>query len=185
MENQLKDVGGLISESATSAENLMGKSAFQKHMRQRHLDHFIEKFPDAQHEDIEIAFRNALKKVLKKKPETKRHAEKIFKKAMEEGLSDLHKNKKQIKKNLSCVKLMKSASDDSIPSIIKRAEKILTGKERRVLGMCSQGKSVRSMAKDMNMSHPTVWRTLNSAIDKIRMSHGIRPRYKDIRKNRS
>lgn len=185
MENQLKDVGGLLSESRLTAEDLAGKSALQKHMRRKHLNHFIEEFPDVQHEDMEIAFRNAVKKVLKEKPETEKSAEKTFKKAMEEGLSDLHKNKRRIKKNLSCVKLIRSTSDESIPSIIKRAEKILTGKEKRVLGMCSQGKSVRSIAKETDMSYPTVWRTLNSAIDKIRMSHGIKPRYKDIRKNKS
>lgn len=153
-------------------------------MRQKHLNHFIEEFPDAQHEDMEVAFRNAVKKVLKERPETEKSAEKIFKKAMKEGLSDLHRNKRRIKKNLSCVKLIKSTSNESVPLMIKRAEKILTGKEKKVLGMCSQGKSVRSIAKDTDMSHPTVWRTLNSAIDKIRMSHGIRPRYKDIRKNK-
>lgn len=183
IENQLKESNTIISESVLDAEDLTRKSTLERHMRQRHLGDFIEKFPDVQHEDMEVAFRDAVKKVLKEKPDSERSAEKIFAKAMEEGLSDVNKNKKHVKKSLSCVKLIKSSAEGSISSIMKRAEKILTGKERKILDMCSKGKSVRAIAQETGMSHPTAWRTLNSAIDKMRMSHGIRPRHKDLRRS--
>lgn len=185
MENQLKESAELISESTLAAEDLSKRSALERHMRNKHLGHFIEMFPNVQYEDMDNAFRDAVRKVLKEKPDSQRSAEKKFAKAIKEGLSEIHKKKRHIKKSLSCVNFIKSPSGESIPDIIKRAEKILTGKEKKVLGMCSQGKSVRSIAKETDMSHPTVWRTLNSGIDKIRMSHGIRPRYKDIRKNKT
>ena len=47
--------------------------------------------------------------------------------------------------------------------------------------MCSQGKSVRSIGTELKMSSATAWRLLNSAIDKIRMSHGMRSRHMDRR----
>ncbi|NBT57409.1 hypothetical protein EBT16_01355 [bacterium] len=185
IENQLREADELISESTLASEDLSRKSSLERHMREKHLVRFIDKFPNVQHEDMENAFRDAVRKVLKEKPDSERSAEKIFAKSMEESLSEIPKRKRHIKKSLSCVKLIKSPSGESIPDMIQRAEKILTGKEKKVLGMCSQGKSVRLIAKETGMSHPTVWRTLNSAIDKIRMSHGIRPRYKDVRKNKA
>jgi DNA-binding CsgD family transcriptional regulator len=185
IENQLKEPSGLISESVLEAEELTRKSTLERHMRQKHLENFIERFPDIQHEDMENAFRDAVKKVLREKPDSQKSAEKIFKKTMEESLSDAQKNKRNIKKNLSCLKLIKSSAEGSIASIMKRAERILTGKERKILDMCSKGKSVRAIAHETGMSHPTAWRTLNSAIDKMRMSHGMRPRHKDVRKRRS
>jgi DNA-binding CsgD family transcriptional regulator len=183
LERQLGEVeeGHLISESALK-EGLLRKSPLAKHMRQKHLERFIEKFPDVQSKDMEDAFQNAIKKIMKEKPDSEKSAEILFAKSMEENLSDVSRNKRHVRGNLSCIKRIKSSAEGSIQEIMKRAESLLTGKEKKILDMCSQGKSVRVMAQETGMSHPTAWRTLNSAIDKIRMSHGMKPRHKDIRK---
>jgi len=141
------------------------------HLKEKHVSHFYEKFPNVQYEDVEDAFDEAKEKNGKQ-----------IKKEMENILSGLNKKKKGIKKNLSCVKAIKSVADgESLSSLIKRASKTLTSQEKKVVTMCSQGKSVRHIGKELDMSSATAWRVLNSAIDKIRMSHGMRSRHMDRR----
>ena len=141
------------------------------HLKEKHVSHFYEKYPNVQYEDVEDAFDEAKEKNGKQ-----------IKKEMEKILSGLNKKKRGIKKNLSCVKAIKAVADgESLSSLIKRASKTLTSQERKVVSMCSQGKSVRNIGKELNMSAATAWRVLNSAIDKIRMSHGMRSRHMDRR----
>jgi len=185
IERRLGDPNHVLSESTTGDEVSWSKADLSKLMREKILGDFAERFPDVQHEDMEEAFRKAIKKIAKEKISSKKTAERMFEKAMEEELSQIGGKKRNIRKNLSCIKHIKVSADSSISSAIKRAERILTTKEKKVLEMCSRGKSVRSIASELGISHPTAWRVLNSAIDKIRMSHGIRPRHKDIRKRNS
>jgi len=137
-----------------------------------HVLVFCDKFPKVQHKDVEESFENAYKKVKKMKLSPEKEEEKI-KEEMENSLIEISKNKKKIKKQLSCVKSVKfSASSDSI----EKAEKILTSQEKKIIKMCVEGKSVRKIASNMDVSYTTVWRILNSAIDKIRVFNGIKPK---------
>ena len=107
---------------------------------------------------------------------------------MERHLSEVNKKKKGIRKSLSCVQAVKRSlgSSQSVSEVIRRAEKSLTSQEKKVVTMCSEGKPVRKIAEEIGTSFPTAWRILNSALDKIRMSHGMRPRNLDLRrKNRT
>lgn len=150
-------------------ETMMSESS--DHIKKKHVSHFYEKFPNVQYEDVEDAFEEAKEKNGKQ-----------IKKEMESILSGMNKKKRGIKKNLSCVKAIKSAANgESLSSLMKRASKTLTSKEKKVVNMCSQGKSVRSIGTELNISSATAWRLLNSAIDKIRMSHGMRSRHMDRR----
>lgn len=174
----------VISESA-SAEVLDSKSLrkLMKKVVDNSKSHFDSKYPDIQRSEIEEAMEEAAKEVRKKKPQSDKAAKTMFKKNVDKILSGSKIRKKEIKKNLSCIKALKMPSDKPISHITKKAEGMLTAQERRVLELCSQGKSVRSIGEDIGKSFPTAWRILNSAIDKIRMSYGMRSRNKDIRKN--
>lgn len=174
----------VISESV-SAEALdsAGLKKFMKKLINKSKDHFDSKYPDLQKSDIEDAMEEAGKEVRKNKPKSEKAAKTMFKKNVDKILSGSKIRKKEIKKNLSCIKALKMPSDKPISHITKKAEGLLTAQERRVLELCSQGKSVRSIGEEIGKSFPTAWRILNSAIDKIRMSHGMRSRNKDIRKN--
>lgn len=174
----------VISESV-SAEPLDAKS-LKKLMKKTisgSKSHFDSKYPDLPKSDIEEAMEEAAKEVRKKKPDSEKAAKAMFKKNVDQILSGSKARKKEIKKNLSCVKALKMPSDKPISHLAKKAEGMLTAQERKVLELCSQGKSVRSIAEEIGKSFPTAWRILNSAIDKIRMSHGMRSRNKGIRKN--
>lgn len=135
-----------------------------------YVSFFSEKFPKAPQKDIEDAFKMAFK--LAKGLDSEKEKSRNIKKNMKKILIEFSKNNKTIRKKLSCVKSIKKSNDD----IIKKAEKILNSQEKKIIKMCAQGKSVRSMAKEMNISHPTAWRILNIAIDKIRIYHGIKSR---------
>lgn len=164
----------LMKELHGIEEAVILESSATETMKEKYVAHFYEKFPKIQYDDVEDAFEEA---------KASAKDQKNIKKEMERILSDLNKKKKGIKKNLSCVKVIKSAMGDESPvsSLIKRAHRILTSQERKVLSMCSQGKSVRVIGKELEMSPVTAWRVLNSAIDKIRVSHGMRSRHMDRR----
>jgi len=164
---------GVLKGGKKAVEKLLG------HMRSSHLCAFKEKFPNAQHGDIEEAFESAVEEIMREKPRTEDSVERMFTRSMEKSLSELVKGKRGLKKKLSCVGAVKKMGD--LDSLMKRAEKILTGREIRILRMCSQGKSVRVISSEVGASFPTVWRDLNSAIDKLRISHGMKSRHKDRR----
>jgi DNA-binding CsgD family transcriptional regulator len=147
---------------------------------------YYEKYTNVQYEDVEEAFKDAVKAAIKKKPASEGSVKKAIAKEMEKTLSAVNRKKKGIGRSLSCVKAIKAAVSDKdgnkpISDLMKRASRILTNQEIKVLRMCSDGKSVRSIGSELGISYPTAWRTLNSAIDKIRMSHGMRSRHLDRR----
>lgn len=182
LERQLS-TDGVISES-TSVETLDSKDLKKllKKASKSHRPHFGSKYPDLQTSDINDALEEAAKETKKAKPSTEKTAKRMFKKKADRILSGMKGRKKEIKKNLSCVKALKMPSDKPISHLAKRAESMLTSQERKVLELCSQGRSVRSIGEEIGKSFPTAWRILNSAIDKIRMSHGMGSRHKDVRK---
>jgi DNA-binding CsgD family transcriptional regulator len=182
LERQLED-RNLISES-TVQDQLDTKSLkrFLKKTSSKHKSHFASKYPDVQTNDIVDAMEEAAKETRKQKPDSEQSAKKIFKKKTNEILSGSKRRKKKMKKELSCVKALKMPSDKPIAHLTKRAEGMLTDQERKVLALCSTGKSVREIGQDIGKSFPTAWRILNSAIDKVRISHGMGSRHKDIRK---
>lgn len=178
----LRSLEGSENESLTESVAIGGK----KKLRGDLVSKYYEKYPNVQYEDVEEAFEDAAKEAAKKKPDTESSAKRMISKGMEKTLSAINKKKKGIGRNLSCVKAIKAAVSDEqgnkpISSLMKRASKVLTNQEIRVMRMCSDGKSVRSIGSELGVSYPTAWRILNSAIDKIRMSHGIRSRHLDRR----
>lgn len=160
-----------------------------KNLKDKYVSSFEQKYPNIQGKDIEEAFEEALGVIKKSKPKTESLAKKMLRKQMHQSLSDC-RGKKDVKKNLSCIGVIKSSFgsgvDDKRPVIelMKKANGTLTAKEKKVMELCTQGKSVRTIGLEMNMSFPTAWRVLNSAIDKVRIFHGMRSRHKDIRSTR-
>jgi DNA-binding CsgD family transcriptional regulator len=165
---ELKDLegSGVLSESA--------KSLHIGHLKEKYAGHFYDKFPKAQYEDIEEALHDSFEKVMGGKHDA-RSAENLFKKMVDDSLSGLHRKKRTAKKSLSCVKVLKSLGSD-MPSLIKRAERMLTSQEKKIIEMCSQGKSVRSIGAELGISAATAWRSLNDGLDKIRLSYGMKSR---------
>lgn len=182
MERQLAE-DEVISESI-SADTLDSKSLRRllKRFVRDNKSHFDSKYPNLLKSDIEEAMEEAAKEVRKEKPSSEKSAKRMFKKKTQQILSGNKTRKKEIKKSLSCVKALKLPSDKPISHLARKAEGMLTAQERKVLELCSQGKSVRSIGQEIGKSFPTAWRVLNSAIDKIRMSHGMGSRHKDIRR---
>jgi DNA-directed RNA polymerase specialized sigma subunit len=184
----MQSLSEVFSESTTAIDISQSGSAKKivDHLRSKHLPRFHDKFPNAQHEDIEDSFQDSAEKVLKEKPTCEKEMERLFNKHMDENLSSIRKKKRSINKKLSCIKSIKSQLDghESFDELMKRAEKILTGKERKIIAMCSQGKSVRHIGKEMEISPASAWRALNNGIDKIRLSHGMKSRHLDIRKRK-
>lgn len=140
-----------------------------------------ERKPSAQHCDVEEAVRKSLKGLSGSSDE--RSAERKVLKKAESLLSEIMKGSKGSKKNLSCPKSVKglSRTGGNLKDLLSRAGRILTGKEKRALELCSEGKSVREIGSLMKVSFATAWRVLNSALDKVRISHGMKSRNKDRR----
>jgi DNA-binding NarL/FixJ family response regulator len=149
----------------------------------KHIAYFSKKHPHARNCDLEDSIIAAFSEILNKKPTNERTANRILQKKVKDSLSEILKKGRDSRKNLSCLKSLKSFSRKGVnlDEIIGKAKGILTGKEKKVLEMCTEGKSVRQIALDMKTSFPTVWRTLNKALDKVRVSNGMRGRYKDKR----
>ena len=179
------DSSDILTEST---DLYLTKKEIEKNIKQiksNLISYFSNKFPKIQHDDIEEAFLESIVK-LDKKIKNFSDLKIKLKKLINKELINVSNNKKQIKKNLSCVKIIKKSIDknqdaESVSKLIKRAERMLTSQEKKILHLCCQGKSVRAIGQELKISAPTAWRTLNSAIDKIRLSYGFKSRHKDIR----
>lgn len=184
MSRQLEDLGGLISEAADPKEFRVAVRKVEKELKGSYVNRLYDKFPKIQYGDVEEAFDDAVAEVKKGSPKSEAATKKSIRKSMEKYLSEVNRKKKGIRKSLSCVQSVKKSlgSSNSVSEIIRKAEKTLTSQEKRVLTMCSDGKPVRKIAEEMGTSFPTAWRILNSALDKIRISHGMKPRNLDIRR---
>lgn len=179
------DSDEILSESTDLYLSKKEVEKSTKHIKSNLVSYFSEKFPKIQHEDIEEAFSEAITKLDKKIKNCSELKSKL-KKLINKELVNVSNNKKQIKKNLSCVKIIKKSihkdqDTESVSKLIKRAERMLTSQEKKILHLCCQGKSVRTIGQELKTSAPTAWRILNSAIDKIRLSYGFKSRHKDIR----
>lgn len=148
-----------------------------------HVSRLHEKHPSLQRCDVERAVREALKEVSKKKPSGPAAAKRMVSRSADLILSSVKGDRKSKRRSLSCVRSIKglSSSSKDLGSLIDRAGSILTANERRALDLCSSGHSVRSIGSEMGVSFPTAWRVLNSALDKVRISHGMKPRHMDKR----
>lgn len=189
LERELENPEEAINESAENQtfgrkelKRFLKKS--KERLRSKFRTRYENKHPKAQREDIEEAFEDALKKTELRRPKSEKSAHKILKSEMEKNITKMKSVKKDLQKNLSCVGIIRSSSGESnsMETLIRRAERLLTSQERKVLELCSGGNTVRKIGSEMGTSFPTAWRILNRAIDKIRMSHGMSPRHKDIRK---
>jgi len=169
---------GVLSESSDvfDAGSFVRKNR-KKSSVEAHVRKFSEKYPSVQRCEVEDVVLKALKEVSKKKPGTEAAAKRLLKKQAD---SMLAKIKKASGKNLSCLKAIKSSSSD-LEGMIAKAGRILTANERKALDMCSKGSSVRKIGELMGLSFPTAWRILNLAIDKVRISHGMKSRHMDRR----
>lgn len=175
---------GVLSEATDPAEFRRAVRRMEKDLKGGYVKRLYDKFPKIQYGDVEEAFDEALKEVKKGPAKSPAAIRKAIRKAVEKRLAEANRRKRTAGKSLSCVQAVKSslARGESIEGLAKRAERVLTSQERKVLDLCSRGKPVREIAKEIGTSFPTAWRILNCALDKIRMSHGLSPRHKDIRK---
>jgi len=129
-------------------------------VQDKYIKKLYEKFPNVQYKDIEEAIEG--------EDNRKNIEKKLFK---------INKKKRNIKKTLNCPKAIRSCDNqDELTILVKRAEKILTNQEVKILQLCAKGNSVRKIAQEINLSFSTTWRNLNSALDKIRVSNGIKAR---------
>lgn len=183
MARRLSDEAFNISESVEPGEMLRITKRVEKELKGTYLRRLYDRFPRIQHGDVEDAFDEAVKKTKKKEYGSASAAKKAIRKEMEKTLSDINKRKRQAGRSLSCVQSVKASlsSGQSVAELMRKAEKILTAQEMKVVKMCSKGQPVRKIAEEIGTSFPTAWRILNAALDKIRVSHGMRPRHLDRR----
>lgn len=183
MARSLADEAVNISESVAPGEMLKITRRVEKELKGTYLKRLYDKFQRIQHGDVEDAFDEAVKKTKKKEYASASAAKKAIRKEMEKALSEINKRKRQAGKSLSCVQSLKASlgSGQSVADLVRKAEKILTAQEIKVVRMCSEGKAVRKIAEEIGTSFPTAWRVLNAALDKIRVSHGMRSRHLDRR----
>jgi DNA-binding NarL/FixJ family response regulator len=174
-----------ISESVAPAEIKRAVRKIEKELKGSYIEKLYKKFPKIQYCDVEEAFDEAMEEVKKNPPPSETSAKRAMRKRMEKILAHTNSRKRGARKSLSCVGAVKSmvGAGGTVASLIKRAEKILTNQELKVISLCSEGKPVRKIAEEIGTSFPTAWRVLNSALDKIRVSHGMRPRNLDRRKS--
>lgn len=154
------------------------KSAVEKHVQT-----FSLKYPTARRCDVEDSISEALGGLYKDKPASSKAAVKAFKKRVDALLSEIKKKGKETKRNISCLKSIKSFNSKGLDlnSVIGKAKGLLSSNERTALELCSSGHSVREMGSIMHVSFPTAWRILNRALDKVRISHGMKSRHRDKR----
>jgi DNA-binding NarL/FixJ family response regulator len=183
MLRQMEGEPSTLSESVEKAELVKITRRVEKEIKGSYLKRLYDRFPRVQHGDVEDAFDDAVRKTRKKEYASASSAKKAIRKEMEKSLSEINKRKRATGKSLSCVKSVKAALGDgqSMAELIRRADKILTAQEMKVVRMCSEGKPVRKIAEEIGTSFPTAWRVLNSALDKIRVSYGMKPRHLDRR----
>lgn len=173
----------ILAESSDPKEFRRAVRKAEKELKGGYLKRLYERFPKIQYGDVEDAFDEAMAEVKKGPARSETSIRRAIRKKMEKILAEANKRKKGVKKSLSCVQSIKSAlkTGQSVQDLMKKAEKLLTNQESKVLRMCSEGKPVRKIAEEMGTSFPTAWRVLNSGLDKIRVSYGMRPRHLDIR----
>lgn len=184
IRRETESAPAVLSESADPKEFRRAVRKAEKELKGGYLKRLYERFPKIQYGDIEAAFDEAMGEVKKGPARSEAAIRKALRRRMEKILSETNKRKKGAKKSLSCVQAVKASlkTGQSVQDLMKKAEKLLTNQESKILRMCSEGKPVRKIAEEMGTSFPTAWRTLNSALDKIRVSHGMRPRHLDVRK---
>jgi DNA-binding NarL/FixJ family response regulator len=183
MLRQMGDEPATLAESVEKAELVKITRRVEREIKGSYLKRLYDRFPRVQHGDVEAAFDDAVRKTRKKEYASASSAKKAIRKEMEKSLSEINRMKRATGKSLSCVKSVKAALGDgqSMEELIRRADKILTAQEMKVVRMCSEGKPVRKIAEEIGTSFPTAWRVLNSALDKIRVSYGMKPRHLDRR----
>lgn len=183
MARRLSDEAVNLFESVAPGEMVKITKRVEKELKGTYLKKLYDRFPRIQHGDIEDAFDDAVKKTKKKEYASTSSAKKAIRKEMERSLAEINRRKRVAGKSLSCVKSVKASLGDgqSMADLMRRAEKMLTDQEMKILRMCSEGKPVRKIAEEIGTSFPTAWRVLNTALDKIRVSHGMRPRHLDRR----
>lgn len=183
MARRLSDEAVNLSESVAPGEMVKITRRVEKELKGTYLKKLYDRFPRIQHGDVEDAFDEAVRKTKKKEYASASSAKKAIRKEMEKSLAEINRRKRAAGKSLSCVKSVKASLGDgqSMADLMRRAEKMLTAQEMKVVKMCSEGKPVRKIAEEIGTSFPTAWRVLNSALDKIRVSHGMRPRHLDRR----
>lgn len=186
IKRQTEDDPAVLSESADPKEFRRAVRRAEKELKGGYLKRLYERFPKIQYGDIEEAFDEAMEDVKKGPARSESAIRKALRRRMEKILSGVNSRKRDAKKSLSCVQAVKASlkTGQSVHELMKKAERLLTNQESKVLRMCSEGKPVRKIAEEIGTSFPTAWRTLNSALDKIRMSHGMKPRHLDVRKRK-
>lgn len=170
---ELKEINGLeVFSESSFVKNI------EKNMSNKIIGKFYDSTPHAQYDDVEDAFKDAVGAVNKAKPESEQMARSLINKEMKKNLSVFKSKKRDVQKNLSCIKSIKKSinSGASLDELMRRSDKMLTNLERRVLRMCSEGMSVRRMGLELDISSASAWRALNSGIDKLRLSYGMKPR---------
>jgi len=171
LQKQLEPVSSKTIVESSFVKNI------EKNNSHKIINKFYDSLPHAQYDDVEDAFKDAVEIAKKAKPGSEQIAKNLINKEMQKNLSVLKNKKRHIRKNLSCIKsIKKSITSDSLEELVKRSAKILTNLERRVLRMCSEGMTVRRMGQELEISYASAWRALNSGIDKLRLSYGMKPR---------
>jgi len=173
----------ILSESADPKEFRKAVRKIEKELKGSYIKRLYDRFPKIQYGDVEAAFETAVKETKKGPPRSEQAAKKAIRRSMEKTLGATNNRKRAAGKSLSCVKAVKSSmGDQPFQELMRKAEKILTSQELKAVRLCSEGKPVRKMAEEMGTSFPTAWRVLNMALDKIRISNGMRSRNLDRRK---
>lgn len=186
IKRETEDSPAVLSETVDPKEFRKAVRKAEKELKGGYLKRLYEKFPKIQYGDVEEAFDEAMGEVKKSPTKSEAALRRAIRRKMEKILSGINKRKKGAKKSLSCVQAVKASlkTGQSVQDLMKKAERLLTNQESKVLRMCSEGKPVRKIAEEIGTSFPTAWRVLNSALDKIRVSHGMRPRHLDMRKRK-
>lgn len=163
----------------SSEPNVRITKSVESKLKSSMIKSIYEKFPRVQKMDVDKAFDDAVKIAKKKGHETLYSAKRAIRRQVEKELAEINKKRRGAKGSLSCVASVKSALKRNQPmeELIARAERILTGNELKVIRMCAEGKPVRKIAEEIGTSFPTAWRILNSGLDKMRVSNGMRPRH--------
>lgn len=179
------DDDDVLSESADQDFDVKKfvKKNKKKGAMEKHVLGFSLKYPSARRCDVEDSISEALSKLGKDKPTSESMAMKALRKRVDALLSEIQKKSRDAKKTISCLKSVKSLSLKGLDlgSVIGKAKGIMTSSERTALELCASGHSVRDMGSIMGISFPTAWRTLNRALDKVRISHGMKSRHCDKR----
>ena len=177
--------GSLLSESVSDGFDVAKfvRDSRKKAAIKDHVLYFSRRHPHVRACDVEDAVLDAISSLSKEKPKDEAAARKKLRKRVDASLSETSKRVKDTRRKLSCLKSVKSFSSKGmdLEAVIGKAKGILSSNERMALDLCSSGHSVREMGSIMKISFPTAWRTLNRALDKVRISNGMKSRNRDRR----